>query len=295
MTAVTPHKNRQINSNNPEQDVWHYISDFESEYFVKNFLQRRINSKFGGFPFSILEGKKQAHNSIRSNPQVDSLMPLQVRDITNDLLEEITNNARQAKDFYQTSKQMPMLSRPIILHYVFEKLASMLILSTYRIIGTTFSHGLTYKRTIIEVQPCGLFPRFHDCYSFDPSIYAKKYQFKVEDLVTTGRISYEGLVDLIINQKIDSNRIIEEQTKNTVPLHEVDRAFLLIFGLSTLARYKVNQWNETIAGKKDDLIRNIDRYMSSIQILFPNMILNQLYSENLLFYQTPRLGSDILE
>lgn len=295
MTTVSFSSNRQINSNSPEQDIWHYISDFESEYFVKNFMIQRINNKFGGFPFTTLDSIKDAHNAVPSNSQVDLLMPLQVEDITNDLLEEITNNAKQAKDFYQTSKQMPMLSRPIMLHYVFEKLASMLILSTYKITGTTFSHGLTYNEPNIEVQPRGLFPRFHDCYSFDPSIYAKKYQFMLENIVTAGRVSYEGLFDLIISQTIESNRIIEEQTKKEVPLHELDRAFLLVYGLSTLARYKVNQWNETIAGKKNDLIRKIDRYMSSIQILFPNMVLNQLYGENLLFYQTPRFGSGPVE
>jgi hypothetical protein len=43
-------------------------------------------------------------------------------------MSEVTNNSRQARDFYEKSKELPLLSKPILLHYAFEKLANILIL-----------------------------------------------------------------------------------------------------------------------------------------------------------------------
>ena len=34
---------QSIYTNNPEQEIWNYISDFESECFVNNFVRKRIS------------------------------------------------------------------------------------------------------------------------------------------------------------------------------------------------------------------------------------------------------------
>src|SRR5574338_1248421 len=143
MSSIQMPSSRQIETNNPEQEVWNQVSYFESEHFVRNFLAKRDASNFHGFNFSLLIGNKTTHNAVASNPQIEVLQLIQASDITDDLVAEISNNAKQTRDFYATSKEMPMLSKPMLLHYAFEKLANILVLSTFRITSSTSSHGLS--------------------------------------------------------------------------------------------------------------------------------------------------------
>jgi hypothetical protein len=62
-----------------------------------------------------------------NNKRVDIFKPLRIADIKT-IMSEVTNNSRQARDFYEKSKELPLLSKPILLHYAFEKLANILIL-----------------------------------------------------------------------------------------------------------------------------------------------------------------------
>jgi hypothetical protein len=175
------------------------------------------------------------------------------------------------------SKQIPLLSRPILTHYSFEKLSNVLVLTNFDVNGLpTFSHGVSYKDSIIQLEKKGLFQRFHDCYSFDPSIYAKKCSFKLENLVEAGPITESELYSLVASGSLSNNRIKDEISQNTMTLHELDREFLFIFGVSILARYKVNEWNELLSGKYSDKVIRIQRYLQTTQLLFPNLVINNL-------------------
>jgi hypothetical protein len=90
---------------------------------------------------------------------------------------------------------------------------------------------------------------------------------------------------------INANRIIDQETQKPVQLNELDREFIFIFGLSTLARYRVNEWIEIISGRKSDLILKIRRYLQAVELLFPNLVLNELYEKDFLFYEPARLGN----
>ena len=59
-----------------------------------------------------------------------------------------------------------------------------------------------------------------------------------------------------------------------------------------MSRYRVNEWNELIAGKSSSSIIQIQRYLQSIQIFFPNLVINTLFGKRMLFYQWARLGAD---
>ncbi|HZB98697.1 MAG TPA: hypothetical protein VE226_01705 [Nitrososphaeraceae archaeon] len=50
-----------------------------------------------------------------------------------------------------------------------------------------------------------------------------------------------------------------------IPAQELNRGFVFLFGLSTLVLYRVNEWNDILGGRNDDLIIRIQRYRQSVQ------------------------------
>jgi hypothetical protein len=83
--------------------------------------------------------------------------------------------------FMKNQKNYLSYPNPSFLHYVFEKLANILVLHTFRDVKIPYSHGLTYygrKDAPIGDEPItitkkGLFQCLHDCYSIDPSVYTQ--------------------------------------------------------------------------------------------------------------------------
>jgi hypothetical protein len=275
----------QIFTNNPEQEIWNYIGDFESEHFCHEFIKKCIKIKDSWKRSNrILKSKK------KSKKKLEVFNPIRVSDIKKNT-PEIMNNTKQARDFYLSSKTLPLLSKPVVLHYTFEKLANILALITFREPSSLYAHGLTYwPPKPIRVAPNGLFQIFHDCYSEDISIYLEEREFKLENIVDAGQINYIHLYAKVGQHSLNINQIFDEKNKKEVALHELDREFIFIFALSTLARYRVNEWIEIISGKKSDLILKIRRYLQAVEILFPNLILNELYEKVLLFYEPARIG-----
>jgi hypothetical protein len=138
MTTVKPKQEPEISipSNDPKSDVWNFISYFESEYFVRRFIEKRIRRKIHYRNASILKKLKKNNNVITYDPT-------RLQDVKA-VVSEITINAKQSRDIYEKSKELPLLSKPILLHYVFEKLANILVLHTFRDVKIPYSHGLTY-------------------------------------------------------------------------------------------------------------------------------------------------------
>jgi hypothetical protein len=62
------------------------------------------------------------------------------------------------------------------------------------------------------------------------------------------------------------------------------------FVLSVLARYQLSKWMEILSGDDGKIIIKIRRYFESIQLLFPNLILNELYNKFLEFYSPAQLA-----
>ena len=82
------------------------------------------------------------------------------------------NNTQQARDFYLSSKPLPLISKPVLLQHTFEKLTNILAFVTYKKPYSAYAHGLSYHPPEpIQVRRNGLFQIFHDCYSEDISIY----------------------------------------------------------------------------------------------------------------------------
>ena len=84
------------------------------------------------------------------------------------------------------------------------------------------------------------------------------------------------LYSLVASGSLSNNRIKDEISQNATTLHELDREFLFIFGISILSRYKVSEWNEILSGKYSDKVIKFQRYLQTTQLLFPNLIINHL-------------------
>lgn len=162
-----------IQCNNIESEIWSRISKFENQYYVGNYLQDRLKS-------------------LQIYKKTGILNSLTKGNITDELKLRITNTAKQAREFYYASSSLPLLSKPILIMHTFEKLAELLVLTTFDLINyennskKKFTHGLSYdekEKFPILVKSDGLFRSFHDCYDNNSDIYNKLNSFKLEDLL----------------------------------------------------------------------------------------------------------------
>lgn len=263
-------KIESIYTTNLEQEIWSYISDFEVEKVVSEYLSRNRADFTNKYNFNNKD------------------------DIVQDVLVEIINNAKQAKEFFMLSKQLPLSSRPVLLHYAFEKLTIMFILlkvgynkSIKEHIGR---HGLTYI-DYIEVKEKGLFVKLHEYFSPQNNLKGEKFDFF--NLIDINAISHI---------KLDYNVLMKKEVKITtvnsqkiISLNELEREFIFSFALSVLSRYKISKWIEMLSSKRDKSITKIRRYFESIQLLFPNLILNELYDKTLNFYYPISFGDVEME
>jgi hypothetical protein len=79
---------------------------FESEYFVRRFIEKRIRRKIHYRNASILKKLKKNNNVITYDP-------IRLQDVKA-VVSEITINAKQSRDIYEKSKELPLLSKPIL-------------------------------------------------------------------------------------------------------------------------------------------------------------------------------------
>jgi hypothetical protein len=160
----------------------------------------------------------------------------------------------------------------------------MLILSRTKNTAPSKHHGLEYKGSKIIVKKTGLFPNFHSCYSKDPSIHEEGYSFKLESLMNQLPIRENDLNGMLLREGRDCLlvKIREENSGQEVVVHELDREFLFTFAISSLSRYQVVEWTNMIKGLKSDLIIEIQRYMQSIQVFFPLLVVSYILKRKLI-------------
>ena len=247
-----------IYTDNPEQEIWNYIANFEIEKFVNNYLDKNRTSN------------DNINNFDNNN---DNGFDRQK------LIIAITNNAKQAREFFMLSKQLPLSSRPVLLHYAFEKLTIMLILLKFGYNESIRQHGLIYCDNI-EVKKDGLFVKLHEYFYPDTNLKGEEFDLKVvinANAISRIKIGY----NIVNNSEI---KITTIKNHNIISIKELEREFIFSFVLSVLARYQISKWMEILSGGDGKIILKIRRYFESIQLLFPNLILNELYDKFLEFY-----------
>lgn len=66
--------------------------------------------------------------------------------------------------------------------------------------------------------------------------------------------------------------------------HELTREILFVFVMSMLARYRVEKWSSLVEGKDSNAMWRFKEYLNSTQLMFPNLIFNQLHGIQYYFY-----------
>jgi flagellar motor switch protein FliM len=104
----------------------------------------------------------------------------------------------------------------------------------------------------------------------------------LKDVISANEISRIKIGYNIVNNP--EIKITTIKTHNVISIKELKREFIFSFVLSVLARYQISKWMEILSGGDGKIILKIRRYFESIQLLFPNLILNELYDKFLEFY-----------
>jgi hypothetical protein len=81
---------------------------------------------------------------------------------------------------------LSLSSRPILLHYAFEKLTIMLILLIFGYNQSIKQHGIIYDNNI-EIKKDGLFVKLHEY--FYPNKILKGEEFDLKDVINANAIS----------------------------------------------------------------------------------------------------------
>lgn len=223
-----------IYGHNPEHEIWYYyVTKLTNPYFIKTIINRQVG---------------------------------------NSLITKISSSALQAQELYESYKRTSLLSKPILLLYALERLAIILILKTNTSNYFAETHGIQYKSNLINIKKRGLFSAFHDCYSDDRSIHQGEYSFKLENLVQGLPVRENDINGIFLREGNDLLllNIHEEKTDKEVILHGLDREFLFSFALSSLARYKINEWSIT---SSRDFSKGFDLMLEHFkEPLFPRTI-----------------------
>ncbi|MGC1132947.1 MAG: YaaC family protein [Nitrososphaeraceae archaeon] len=267
-----------IYTDNPEREAWHYISQLTSLDYVRHMIKNRIENDFHGLD-SLSIGKLKAgvqgiqHCSLISKDK-------EVETNANEIILLI----RQAIEFYKGSKFITPDVKPILLYYSFTRLARVLFLSTYsQDRSHKKMHGIKFEGDTLTCLPNGGFARFHDCYSADPSIYLNRSKFIWRSL-TESECGPPSLYGLILNMRRDNRIKLKANSGMILNEHELTREFLFVYATCHLARYEVKKWNEILEAKKSSIAWDIQRYLTSIQTMYPNLIYNRLHGIQVYFY-----------
>lgn len=161
-----------IQCHNIESEIWSRIAKFENEFYVRNYFPDRLKVlQVINDHFEHLNTNKEKFKN--ENRQIRSLDLLSTQTVTDELLLRITNTAKQAREFYGAAQTLPLLTKPILVMYAFEKLAELLVLTTFDLLSfekksvKRYTHGLSYEDDdsfLVKVKSNGLFNIFHDCY-----------------------------------------------------------------------------------------------------------------------------------
>jgi hypothetical protein len=279
-------KSHQIYTNDIESQIWFAFENLSGLQYLDSIIKKRINDDYvKNLTNSVVQNikKKDAKRAELIEPLKDENVPY--------VLDEARNVILQSKDIYFAARPLSLLSKPIPLFYSFEKLAEFLYFLTYR--KGKYTHGLVYDRAAHVIKICrnGLFANFHDSHSED-AFYLDEVSVRFEDIIECGPI-YQVELDSLAWKKYTYT--INTIDNKQVSITELDREFLFLYGLSILSRYDIQNWSKTLSGEKSPLSQNIKvtnhmrDFTRTVEVMFPSLILNEIYLMKLSIYSPMRL------
>ncbi len=282
-----------IYSNDIEGEIWLTFENLSGVKYLESIIKKRVNSKYF----------KHLTNSVISNINdakgAQQIQVLKDEDVSG-IIDEAQNIILQAKDIYFAARSLPLLSKPILLFYCFEKLAELLYFMSYK--KTKYRHGLEYDKQTHVITICknGLFANLHNSQSTDP-FYQNEPKIKLEDIIMCGPINQLELDTQAYYEFTHQVKTVNNDNTEMISLTELDREFIFLYGLSILARYNVKDWSRILSGIDNPLSNNIKvinhlrTYLRTVGLLYPNLILSEIYLMKLSIYFPMKLMSTEFE
>jgi hypothetical protein len=168
-------ESHNVYSNDIEGEIWLMFENLAGTQYLDSVIRNRINNS---------QLQNLTKSVIQSTKRLLPIVALTDNDVP-EILDEVRNVILQARDIYFAARALPLLSKPILLFYAFEKLAEALYLMTWK--KTEYGHGLWYDKLTHTITICrsGFFANFHDCISDDP-FYQNKPSIRFENVIECG-------------------------------------------------------------------------------------------------------------
>lgn len=277
-----------IETTQPLPEIWSSIDYLRSVYSCEQFLKERIENNFYGLGYERLSLQKDS-----SGLELDDSRIINSRDINRKAIE-LFYDVNQAKEYYKAARTTTELTLPVLLYYGMVSLGKALVDSTFEFIDPEKTHGLTHESVRkISLKPRGFFTRFHDTYNPDPAIYVRTLSFSIQELLSMipdvqreYKMAYGEKSR--INPQVDietnmSDHFILEKDGLNLAFPALTSHFLLMFLLSSLARYRPEEWGKIIEGKGSVEIYPIRKFLRVSARRFPNLIINELFGKIFIF------------
>lgn len=118
-----------VYSNDIEGEIWLLFENLSGSQYLDSVIRKRINdSQTRNLIQNVI---KKVQSESQGTKRAQQIVALVDHEVTN-VLDEVRNVILQAKDIYFAARALPLLSKPILLFYAYEKLAESLYFMTWK-------------------------------------------------------------------------------------------------------------------------------------------------------------------
>lgn len=268
----------QVDTGNPYAETWNILDYYSVDETIKKLVVKRLDNNFFNYNLDKLNskigdyiGEEQKRNLI----DYDDL-----EDVVNKFLKKLF----LAKELFNSSYNVPLSTKPMLLFYGARAMAEALISITFK--EEPDMHGLKYpknKNDIIEIFYGKNNVSALLCDSLTPSAkYIDEYkEVDINDVIYTYS-RYSKLTEYYNWMNLpERKRII---------LPEMFLLYIILYYFSIISRYRPIEWRNTITGKEpNSFINKILLKICSID--FPQKFINAIEDKIFLFRRAAHYSS----
>lgn len=218
---------------------------------------------------------------------------------------------KQSREYFNAAKQSHILVKPLLVYYGMMSLIKSVVLTMdphYPSNTSVLRHGITtrkikkldyiFNEDEIKIQKEGLMPHFYQLLT--EKEHWPNHKYKVKELLSLIPELQESFCRSFGSPPIGASFVAghrDLETGNTVGqmpdynknnpsfLPETVVHYLLMYNLGMLCRYETELWGEIIFSFSSGDMFMINEFINVAIRKFPNLILNMLFDEVLIFNQ----------
>lgn len=221
---------------------------------------------------------------------------------------------KQGKSYLSSAAKSDLIVRPLLLFYGCTSLLKAILLlrdPLYPKTTAVLQHGMTTRKRKkrdylfyddeIKIQREGLLPHFSSTVLLHPLTIHQKYKVSqllclIPELHDSYQLLYkEEKMKYIAKEKMTNDKsksFISDYKGNHYTFlqdppdlyqHQIMVHYMLMYILGMLCRYDTELWGDLIFSFQSHELYIIDEFLHISLRLFPNLILNQLFQENIYF------------